>query len=54
MAVDPHHLNGDPDSTYHSDVDLIFIRCGSGFLFDADSDLDPTFNPDANPIPGFK
>ncbi len=25
--------------------------CGSGFLFDADADLDPTFHPDTNPDP---
>jgi hypothetical protein len=47
MDLDPHHIEADPDSTYHSDAD-------SDILFDADSV--PTFHPDAdtNPDPSFK
>jgi hypothetical protein len=48
-VVDPHHLDADPDSTYHPDTDP-----DSDFLFDADPD--PTFHPDADPDsdPSFK
>ncbi len=63
-VVDPHHIDADPDSTYHPDADpdadpdSDFIWCGSGcgsgseFLFDADADPDPdtTFHPDADPV----
>ncbi len=41
-AVDPHHVDADPDSTYHPDSDL-----DSDFLFDAAPN--PTFHPDADP-----
>jgi hypothetical protein len=37
-----HHVDADPDSTYHPDADPDF-----DFLFDADPD--PTFHPDADP-----
>jgi hypothetical protein len=38
--VDPHHLDADPDSTYHPDAD-------------PNLDPDPTFHPDADsdPVP---
>jgi hypothetical protein len=65
--VDPQHIDADPDSTYHPDLDpdsdfyLMWIRTRiQVFLFDADADpdLDPTFHPDAdpdpNPDPGFQ
>jgi hypothetical protein len=42
--VDPHHLDADPDATYHPGADL-----DSDVLFDADSA--PTFHPDADPDP---
>ncbi len=35
-VVDPHLLDADPDSTYHSDADP-----DSDLLFDADPDPDP-------------
>jgi hypothetical protein len=34
--VDPHHVDADPDSTYHPDADPD-ADPDSGFLFDADS-----------------
>jgi hypothetical protein len=43
-VVDPHHVEVDPDSTYHPDADP-----DSDFLFNADPD--PTFHPDADPDP---
>jgi hypothetical protein len=36
--VDPHHLDADPDSTYHLDVDSD-ADTDSDFLFDADPDF---------------
>jgi hypothetical protein len=35
-SLDPHHIDANPDSTYHPDVDRIQI-----FLFDADPNEDP-------------
>jgi hypothetical protein len=37
-VADPHHLDEDPDRAFH---------------FDADLDLDPTFNCDADPYRTF-
>ena len=62
-VVDPHLLDADPDSTYHSDTDPDPDSTyhpdtdpdpDSDFLFDADPD--PTFHPDADPDsdPSFK
>jgi hypothetical protein len=43
-VVDPHHIDANPDSTYHPDADP-----NSDFLFDADPG--PTFHPNADPDP---
>jgi hypothetical protein len=61
--VDPHHLDLDPDSTFHPDADpdsnfyLIRMRV-QNFLIYADADPDPTFHPeadpDSDPDPGFQ
>ncbi len=58
---DLHHIDADPDSTYHPaadpDFDCYLMRIWiSGLLFDADADLDPTFHPDADsdPDPSFQ
>ncbi len=52
-VVDPHHFNADPYLTCYPDAhpDSDFFLCGSGFLFDGDADLYPTFHPDADPDP---
>jgi hypothetical protein len=44
--VYPHHVDADPDSTYHPDADPD-ADPDSDFLFDADPDS--TFHPDADP-----
>ncbi len=51
-VVDPHHVDADPDSTYHPDADSDAYP-DSDFLFEADpdEDLDTTFHPDADPDP---
>jgi hypothetical protein len=41
-VVDPHHLDADPDSTYHPDA-------VPDFEFSFDADPDPIFHPDADP-----
>jgi hypothetical protein len=47
--VDPHHVDADPDSTYHPDADPYYdfylIRIRIQVLFVAD------FYPDADPYP---
>jgi hypothetical protein len=43
--VDPHHVDADPDSTYHPVADL-----DSTFHPDADPDLDPSFQIKAQSI----
>jgi hypothetical protein len=56
-VVDPHHVDADPDPTFHPDAgpeaDPDF-----DFLFDAYPYPDPTFHPDADlgpdPDPSFK
>jgi len=32
-------------------IQILIFLCGSGFLFDGDADLYPTFPPDADPDP---
>ncbi len=43
-VVDPHHIDADPDSTYHLDADT-----DSDFFY---ADPDPTFNLDLDPGTG--
>jgi hypothetical protein len=50
--MNPHHLDADPDSTYHPDVDPVadtdsYFYLGFFIDADADPDADPTFRPDA-------
>jgi hypothetical protein len=43
-VVDPHHVDADPDSTYHPNADLDADPDSdliSEFLFDADANPDP-------------
>jgi hypothetical protein len=51
-VVDPHHVDADPESTYHPDADPDDADP------DPDPDPDPTFHLDANvdldPNPGFQ
>jgi hypothetical protein len=52
-VVDPHHLDADPDSTYHPDADPD-ADPESDFLFavnpDADTDPDPSFKKTAQTL----
>jgi hypothetical protein len=49
-VVDPHHLDVDPDPTFHCDADADLDHT---FHSDADADLDHTFHSDADPDPIF-
>jgi hypothetical protein len=40
--VDPHHVDEDPDSTYHPDADSV-ADPDSTYLPDADPDPNPSF-----------
>ena len=46
--MDPHHIDADPDPTFHFDADP---DPDPAFYFDADPDPDPTshFNTDPDP-----
>jgi hypothetical protein len=47
--VDPHRVDANPDSTYHSDADP-----DSHFLLNADPDLTVHTDADPDPDPSFK
>jgi hypothetical protein len=54
-VVDPHHLDADPDSTYHpyADPDSTYYLDAvpdSDFLFDADPDPDSSFKVKAETL----
>jgi hypothetical protein len=47
--VDPHHVDADPDTTYHPDADpdsdFFYADPYPTFHFDADPDADPDPDP---------